>query len=204
MIYPKLKLIHIHIPKTAGRFLKAQFDPYKSYYPSKFYKLYSNKIQLLHFGKHLTLAEYQELLGDSKFNQYNTIATIRNPIELEISLYKHFARNEYSEDNELSLIKNFNFSNYLNWRIENNYYIFRDQTHYLLDKDNKLKIDNLISFGNLNMDLKNFFEMNNLQFNYNLEPVGKGNKKDIILSKSDEKLLRDMYKRDIENFKFNI
>jgi len=137
MIFDNLKTIFIHIPKTAGTSIQFALSDVKI-------KGWKHKIN------HDNSATY--LKNDTKkFWRYHKFAVVRNPIEREISLYRHFISKRQKNQitfseylNQISKDKQF----YLSKRWKRFPNLFEDQVSFITIDDNFF-IDQIIRYEDL-------------------------------------------------------
>lgn len=112
------KFIFIHIYKTAGTSVSYNLMPYariwekiSGYWPSKKAVAFVNKIcKLSNEGnkwingvhKHATAQQIKNFLGADLFNQYFKFTFVRNPYDLQVSLYHYIRASRRHRYNEVA------------------------------------------------------------------------------------------------------
>lgn len=193
IISHKYKIIFIHIPKNAGTFIT-----------NILYNL-DEELDTSHLG-HIKSKD-AIILIESIWDKYTKFCVIRNSWDFSVSLFSYIKQHHLHES-----IKNMSYSDYISFININNFGI--KQYDYVSDDNDKIIIDYLIDFNDLENNLIKFF---NTIIKIDLDTIMKAIPKSKI-NKSiretdynfyyDEKnieLVYDIYKKDIEkfNFKFN-
>lgn len=217
MIDHKNKLIFIHIPKCAGSTIERIFGTY----PFKWDEVDYDK--LVGWDKetniHLQHATCQEIVDNNYidkniWDEYTKFTVIRNPWSRVISDY-HFMKKQWMNDKER--INNAPLKDYLNndGRFKD---VLTDKTSLLyrgdhktslydyLHIDDKLVVDHIIRFENLQSDFIEFCKKFNININTKLKmtkPGHWGSNYKSFYDETNKNLVAEIYKKDIETFKYN-
>lgn len=187
--------IYIHVPKTAGSFIKSRIKE-----STKTSKILDPFVNNTHFSTPVKNAptisfvkKHIELANDAAIN---FIAIVRNPYDRIYSLWKwsriyglpgnlEFPEVEPVFDDFVSSLGEGNYDHY---------YFMQKQTFFLKDHDERLKI---IKFEDLNTDAKLFFEENGVTWSNTKVNATPG--KDYI-SVYNENLIEIVKERCLEEF----
>jgi hypothetical protein len=192
-----IPLIFVHIPKSAGGSVKDYFD-------------YSDKFKT----GHKTIGEIKELISDRvKFRNYFKFVIFRNPWDRMLSNFNYRLSNvDRSNDSYWKNIKKKNFS-FNDWvkkvtdevgikelKKHNSYFSY-------ININNKIVVDYIINFHNLNKDFKIIKKISKIRRNLestgiNSHKASHKNFKHYYNSKSID-LVEKIHKKDIELFKFS-
>lgn len=187
------KLIFIHIPKNAGTSI-------------------SKKLEMKDIGHHTW--NYYAHRYPQKWKTYKKIAIIRNPWERVVSCYEyskllnsywHSVNGKSKEGKHLDyeLLKNKTFEECLNILKDNPKQLkhqgWKDQHHYIFKGNNSI-IDKMIKIENLNKELSIIMETNISIPHINVSNTT--NYRDYYHNKEMIKIVGDIYKKDIEFFKY--
>jgi len=150
IISHKLKLIFIHIPKTAGTTIRTL--------------LLKNDPDVIS-DIHLPYIEIKEkYFKENNIDEYNIFSIVRNSYDIVVSLYCYTIKNKHYIIDEID--KNtITFSEFIK-----KYFI--NQLPYL-SMGNREYIKNILRYENLNLDFKHFLINNNIKLQYDdLDCVG--------------------------------
>ena len=121
IISHKKKFIFIHIYKTGGAFVTSLFAPYARFIEkiSTHYYLTKNIISVINklgrlqdegnnwingVHKHAKAVELQEYIGRDLYSEYFKFAFVRNPYDLQVSLYHYIKDNKGHRDHQIANI----------------------------------------------------------------------------------------------------
>lgn len=179
--------IFIHINKTAGTsIIKVIGKP---------------------FRKHLTAKEIIKTIGQKKWNNAYKFTVVRNPWDKVVSQYKH---NVKLNKNQMTK-KPISFKDWVSRTYGKNkdlkYYgrpqMYLPQVEWLKDFDEKINIEKIIRFENLNEGINDVFRT--LDINHELPHVNrthKSNYKDFYDNES-KKIISDWFHEDIAVFDYS-
>jgi hypothetical protein len=187
----KNKFIFFHLYKVAGTSVRGSLK---------------NHTDLSYHKPHIMPSEFintnfNGLNGKKMFNEYKTIAFVRNPWDWQVSLYHYMLRDKGHF--QYKIIKDMDFKQYLNWRVN------EDLQHQYrwLSEDFTLE-------GNINVDFIGRFEHLSNDFNFIMNEVGLDvslphlnktphkNYKDYY-DENTKNMIYEYFKQDIEYFGYN-
>ena len=234
-----LNAIYIHIPKTGGEYIANILNKYYGFetYNNIIFDYYGFVYEddLLHFphnnrGVTKYYMNSKHKMTKEIWNTYIKFAFVRNPYTKIISSYEyskylynehHYKNDEFIQFPSFStFIKNQKYGmeqslyeNSLNLYCYHYYQTFITQYEHLLDNDNKINIDYIGQFENLNEELidiltkigvKNPIKHLNELYNNNNNKPNKTNKDDISQYIDNELLtfINDYYDKDFELYKY--
>lgn len=203
-----MKYIHVHIPKTAGIFIKTllRINPTE---PNIIIPFENSNIFQSCCGKrkdidpftieHQSISFIKENLKNIDFSNYNFFSIIRNPYSRIHSMWK-FLKNKNGSIEQLPVVED-TFSEFL-FSLKDNKYsgiFFLSQCKYLnedLDKTIIFKLEEIEK-------IKKFLEENNIRWLDKKINESKG--PDYKSEYTDElkKIVEDIYEEDIETYKYN-
>lgn len=95
-VYPELKAIFIHIPKTAGTSIHHSLDEMAAerMVSSDFDKL-GKKLQHLDLSKHVKAADLMPVVGQARWDGCFSFTFVRNPWDLMVSSYEWWCQKAY-------------------------------------------------------------------------------------------------------------
>ena len=182
------KTIFTHIPKAAGISIADS--------------LYGQEVG------HIPLKNYKQILGETLFDEYFKFTFVRHPIKrfesayyfLKLgglnkydSFYSNKILNQYKDINDFII-------NYINEKTIYDYLHFIPQ-FYFLEGQGKLLCDYIGKVENIDQDKKYIEEAVGMHLNINKQNITK--KKDqTILTEKSVKILRRVYNKDFEYFKY--
>lgn len=142
-------LCFIHIPKTAGSSIRECLEKKKD-------NTYASK-QL--YDRHPAWKDILNVVGEKKYNELYKFCVIRNPIDLFTSWYNYVQRFDMPKDNLRPIIKQQSKSieYVIDWIIDNNYQLGIFPQHKWIYYDNKLMINKIFRYENLD-EIKNFLK----------------------------------------------
>lgn len=100
--------------------------------------------------KHATAREIRDALGPRVYDETFSLAFVRNPFDLEVSLYKYLLRWKKGA-NYLKVNRMNGFSEFVQWRFDNG---IRSQRSFLQDADGRVIVKFVGRFENLACDFK--------------------------------------------------
>ena len=148
MLIEKEKILFIHVARTAGTSIERYFSPDL---PEDQNPLISGKNNTDFQDKHKTARRYKASLGERTFNQMFKFCFIRNPWDLEVSLWKWLSI-------AVPIYKNLTFKNHLIRRIGSGKMSFSFYT----DVEGENKMDFIGKFEDLQSDFNILCEKLNL------------------------------------------
>jgi hypothetical protein len=190
------KVIFIHIPKCAGQSIEETFlndlnlswDDHRHLFgcfkkPSSWNKNIPDRLA------HLTAKEILEFnfLPEEIFNSFYKFTIVRDPVDRLVSSWNYLNPEADFNDWVSSTVL-------LGHKEEN--YFFKSQSDYLFDENNKLMVDDIIPFRTLELPSHNFY--NYLVNISSLSHRNASNKRDIDISESTNRLIKDLYQKDYE------
>ena len=155
LISRKKKFIFIHIYKNAGTSITNALIPIAA---SKLQLKLMRLIKFLNlrcydlqpYSGHIKASELVKLMGKENFKSYFSFAIVRNPFDLQVSLYLYILMmtNHYQHE----IIKNLgSFDAYIKWRCDENNELQRD---FVYSEDGELLVDFIGKYEDLENDFK--------------------------------------------------
>ena len=216
LISHKKEFIFVHIYKTAGTSVSNAFLPHSRLIDRLVFefwfsrKLISQFIKLMgwqHHGqrefcgveKHATAHEIREFIGPKKYRTYFSFVFVRNPFDLEVSLYHYIRQAKIHKDHKI--VSNMSFEEFVSWHL--------DQTpptllEFISDPVSKeIIVDYVGYFENLNEDVGRIQEHLKIAKPHSVTHRNvsfKRKKKNYREYYTDEsqKRVEEYYKRDLE------
>lgn len=209
----KHKAIFVHIPKTGGVSLGKYLDirrlTQNLYRHSKYSKFqyYGMWYPLQHLP-----ADIIKKIHPDKFKKYYKFSFVRNPYNRILSLYLFTnkkkwekMKNEGIEINDTTLANiSKNFEKWLDKLIKTNDYRKLTQTRFLFEK-NKLIVDEVFRFEDMESELKKLEQKFKLKFDYDNihnSSTTMFDRKKLLTPKIKEKIY-NFYKEDFDNFGYD-
>lgn len=210
------KFIFIHNPKAAGTSVKKVLVRYQpmlrnlltlryqlhndyiikvvEHIPEKFKNDYIKSLGIL---THASALKIKNLLSEDLFTKFFKFGFVRNPWDLEVSLYFYICSNKnHKEHNIVKKLKN--FDEYLEWRC---FQYMSQQKEVFYDENGNKLVDFIGKFENLNEDFQYITEQIGIKF-VKLPHKNKSNHKNYRTYYNDHtcKLMQEYFKNDIELF----
>lgn len=211
MISTKKQFIFVHIPKTAGSSvawaLRKHFDK-----PSPAQRMIMSISKRLSgrspytqsdfqpLDVHANAARYLQLLGD-KFWEMRSIAFVRNPFDLQVSLYHYIIQTPAHPAHER--IKRLSFGEFLH-RTCSNKRKTASQTSYLVDENGKNLVSHIGRFETLADDFYRF--CNHLGVYAKLDHINSSTRKKSFVTLYSPELVEmvvDKFRCDFDNFGYS-
>lgn len=212
MVSHKYKCIFIHIPKTGGETVASLFDNEDSNIP-----------------KHANARQIKSFLGEKVWAKYFKFTVVRNPYDMAVSMYSHLRKPLYQQEvikkkygkKVLNPVKacatacNNSFKNYCvevfkekqvqdeelrqSWPVS----YFQNQTDWITVDQDKIKLDFVIRYENLNKDLS--YVLDNLNITYTEIPnknISKHNHYSKYYTKQTKNIVAQHYQKDLEYLEY--
>ena len=224
----KKKIIFIHIPKCAGTSILINFLN-KSAFKNHIYGTTSNFIKLLYFKYNLTnyilhklsflennnlidnkylithlpfkLYKKMGIVNKKQINEYFSFSVVRNPYNRFFSMFKFLNDSlNFTPMQFISYVEDI----FKNKSSDNRYQFFQPQYKFIYSKKNKLLVNELLRFENLEEEYKEMLKKNKLK----LTPLKHLNKsKEMNLNilyktKGIKKRIYNLYKKDFLLFDY--
>ena len=225
MISRPLKLIYVHIPKTAGTSITSSIEDFEnSNFPLNSYKTFllekvSNFWHNYFYSKsealfcHSTALEIKNSIGEKNWNTFSKFAFVRNPWDRLVSVY-HYYRQGGNKDNIDLAISSKIPSNFTTF-VEKMYEIsglfpedristhLKSQKSFIFDKDDKLMVDKVFRFENLYEDFQRMCDIFNLNISLPHQRKSSHNNYETYYNKILKNKVEELYSEDIEIFGYN-
>jgi hypothetical protein len=207
--------IFFHVAKVAGISIREALAPYTREpdhfrmrrppkeidgQPNKLYQVWDSALT------HATVRQTARALPE-EFNQFYKFAFVRNPWDWQVSMY-HFLLKE-TENPRYETIKQLgSFRNYLEWLVllqEKRPFpkgATRLQKDMLVDKDNKLAVDDLGRFENLNADFQRIIKGLGITASLAKRNYSHHNHYQDYYDAQTRKLVATHFEEDIDLFKY--
>lgn len=201
------RFIFIHVFKTAGVSIKNVLNPYALYIPRPiiFRALKTIGITMPFdykyktFSPHVDALELRRELPERIFNSFYKFAFVRNPWDLQVSLY--FFMKQDTDHYQHELINSMkNFDEYIEWRVSNTNKL---QKNFITDTEGNLLIDFVGRFENLQEDFNKV--CNRLKIDAQLPHENKSKHKDYRTHYNDKtrEMISNAFNEDIELFGYS-
>jgi hypothetical protein len=218
-VYHKHKLIHIHIPKTAGTAIETYFNEIGDMkWSPESWVGQANKHGRWYEFQHLSLQELRILANDA-FDGYMSFAVVRNPYTRMISdyLWRRWIQHQYpnsatrffdSFETFLNAIpKNINtnlWSHVLGAdKKKANFVIhIRPQYQYVSDSDGNCLVDEILKFERLHLDMAQLLKRYGLSTNRIKSPQIKDLKEYYNRARLD--LVNEIYAKDFAYYSYEM
>jgi len=203
------KNLFIHIDKTGGTSIVNSLKLSKL----TLCKNGNNHDNYDYKNKHFSYKQYCDYLNLKNLNDYFVFTVIRNPFTWVISRYNFLKRQNYDENfwknhphNSVKFAYLYNDINtYISELDKHNSLPFpKSQTEYLINRDNKVNIDFILKFENLEQDWNILLKKLNKE-EVPLSKLNTYNNNNLkILTQESKNIIYEWYKKDFENFNFSI
>jgi hypothetical protein len=204
MIVKDQKLIFIHIPKTGGTSIESVFS-----FPESF------------DGKHRTAVDYISRIGRLNYHRYTKFTVVRNPWDRIVSLFefkttcmKDGRLKKYVNDKERKCFLDRDFKKWFFDVVsasasDSKRFLAKfgpnNQTYMLKNKREKISVENICRFENLDRDFRKFAK-DKLNKDIGTLPHILKTKRSPYQEYYDDELrhaVEDFYSEDIENFGYS-
>jgi hypothetical protein len=185
------KIFFIHIPRTAGRYVKTLFKNNSDI--CEFY-LFDELFKGVVIG-HLHYPYYEQLFN---FKNVIKLTVVREPVDRFISILSTIADQEWFLKNKIFKNQN-SFNEFVNEKVinsDNNW--FRPQVNFIDNETKIWKYENGFgnSFVNWIKEISNFEIKNKVNLKHIFKTMDYDNKKKIILSEKEKNLIKNYYYQD--------
>ncbi|MDA8429802.1 MAG: sulfotransferase family 2 domain-containing protein [Geobacteraceae bacterium] len=203
LISDKSRFIFIHVPKTAGTSVLTALTPFTSSKWSLFVERLFRKagIQTLNvksYHTHIRAKELLEKIGAENFKSYFSFAFIRNPWDMQASLYAYIIKSPVHRLHEF--VKGLgSFDSYLEWRCSDGLYLQKD---FVYSDNGELLINFLGRYENLDADFKLICDQIGITAELPVLNVSKSKPYQEYYTKESIELVRRAFFQDIELFKY--
>lgn len=159
LLSAKHQFLFIHIQRTGGTSVEEALRPFCSTPPLPFWIKLLRNLRLappvltqpdFYYPTHSTALELRQTLGKRTFGSLYKFAFVRNPWDLEVSLYFDILQDPEHRQNGL-VKKMSGFEEYLEWRFFNGW---TPQKMFVADGSGKVIVDFVGRFENLEEDFK--------------------------------------------------
>ena len=155
IISDKYHIIFIHIPKNAG-----------TYITTLLFNLDPNIKRYTKNGNgHIKAKDCIEIIGLEKFNKYTKICVVRNIFDKIYSLY-NYTKND-KKCTAYEIVKNMPFIKFIEIYIHDENCL---NLPYIVDRNGKVLVDNIIKFENLDTELNRIFDFLNIDISGCIPP----------------------------------
>lgn len=159
IISHKKKFIFVHLFKTAGTSVTAELLPYArpieriaaNKYFSYCYQFSGDvgKAKINGVRKHASASEIRNFVGANVFKNYFVFAIVRNPFDLQLSLYKYIRKSKVHRHHKFA--NTMSFHDFCIWNMQNG---ARTQSSFIFEEGLCL-VDHIGRFESLNQDFPN-------------------------------------------------
>ena len=179
------RFIFIHVYKTAGKSIREALKKYAQKSPE--------------FGGHITANELSQELPSDVYDNFFKFAFVRNPWDLQVSLYSFMLQNKRHRQHEL--IKSMaNFDEYLDWRVTKDMNL---QSDFIVNSNGNVIVDFVGKFENLRSDFSHISET--IGIKAKLSHLNKSRHKDYrrYYTQRTIDLVNDKFLNDIDLFDYS-
>lgn len=198
------KFIFIHIWKSAGSSITIALDNYNDNGPRdlSMENNYNKPYQEKKFPFHVFARYVKDQLPEEVYNSYFKFTFVRNPWDLQVSMYHYFLSNPREGFHELAKSKT--FEEYLEWLSAGNP---SGQSAFIEDHDGSIIVDYIGKFENLSKDFS--FICSQIGVDATLDHLNKtihndyGKKYHCYYNNKTRKIVEKTFQKDIELFKYS-
>ena len=153
------KFIFIHNYKVAGTSINALLNDYQPWHMKnkllKHIKIKMHKYKILNkkIHAHATANEIKKLLPSNMFTNYYKFGFVRNPWDLQISLYHYMLQTKNHFQHNIAL-KFKTFDEYIEWRCFSDKHFQKD---FFIDNSNNIIVDYIGKIENIENDIEHIF-----------------------------------------------
>lgn len=204
MLYSKHKnFIFVHIFKTGGTSITESLLPHVS---NPILSLL-NRVQrkpsydrskVQPCFKHATAAQIRDAVGPEVYDKAFTFAFVRNPFDLEVSLYKYLLRWEKGP-NYLKINAMGGFSEFVKWHFGNG---IRSQRSFLQNADGRMIVKFVGRFENLACDFRHVAQTLGVRASLKHENASVRKAYQCYYTCETEALIKEAYAEDLEFFDY--
>jgi hypothetical protein len=154
--------------------------------------------------QHASLSEIisYRMLQKKDLDQCKILVVHRNPVDRLVSVYKYWGfdrKMSFDDFCQTIVLKPQNILEYFGILMH-----LKTQVSFIDNAGEYSEKVNWISFENLNIDLKNFFNLNNIEIQLDDAKTNKTIKKDIEVTPKALSIIKEVYKEDFVRFGYDI
>lgn len=192
------KFIFLHNPKVAGSSIRNVLSKYAEQPSQHLIDRLLIKLGLKErplYSHHLRARIVKERLPQHIYDEYFKFAFVRNPWDLQVSLYYYMLKSGLPEHQHVRQMKS--FEQYLEWRVQHR---LRLQKDFITDEDGKVIVDFIGKFENLEEDFN--FVCKTLDIDESLPHLNKSKHFSYQQHYNDytRQLVEEHFKQDIDFF----
>lgn len=219
LLSTKYKFLFVHVPKTAGAASQRMLTPYCDMPARTLWRSFKRRLPIRvspedsHFRIHETALKLRAQLGQELYSSLHSFAVCRNPYDHAVSHFEYMK--QYRSKRIATQFESVTFIDYLQMRArpkmpwERVFVNLPDQSHYVVDRNNKIIVDRMMSFETIHEDLRDL----QLHLGLKAEPLPKFN-----ITKARDKrtekladyygpqeidLVQKIYRRDFDVFGYS-
>ena len=157
-IYPDLKLIFVHVPKTAGGALRLRLEPYAANPPETLWNELLRHLPVhqrpdrVRLGLHEPASWIRRKIGNRLWEEWTSFAVIRNPFTRAISYYEYIRQTD--SHHRQAVVAKQDFEDFLARARDHH---FR-QVDKVADRNGRVLVDHLVKLENLRSGLQRVSE----------------------------------------------
>ncbi|OKY26881.1 hypothetical protein BI291_01660 [Thalassotalea sp. PP2-459] len=186
------KAIFVHIPKCAG--------------VSVCKKLFGNLA-----GGHTSINEYLVIFEPKNIKNYYKFTFVRNPWDRLVSAYFFLKKGGFGEkdkawfEKELSMFSSFEqfVTEWVNKENIQKWHHFRPQTHYIIDRHEKVSLDFIGFLENMDDDFQFISNKLNIDAEISIQNKSQHNNYMTYYTEKTKKIVEQVYEQDIKTLGYN-
>lgn len=157
------KFLFVHVPKTAGAATQRMLEPYCNMPERTLWRSFKRRLPIRvspedsHFRVHETAMKLRAQFGRELYDSVHSFAVCRNPYDHAVSHFEYMK--QYRSKRIATQFESVAFKDYLQMRArpklpwERVFVNLPDQSHYVVDRGNKIIVDRMMSFETIHKDL---------------------------------------------------
>jgi hypothetical protein len=199
----KYRFIFVHIYKTGGSSITSALMPFCTTLPKKVLNKILKPLGVMYFEprpypKHAFASDIISKMGQRRYKSYFSFAFVRNPWDLQVSLYKYVLRDPTNQHHEI--IKGFSdFSEYIEWRCNEEVQYQKD---FIYSQNGEKLVNYIGKFETLNRDFQYICERIGISANLPHLNVSQRKPYQEYYNVKTARLVQEVFKPDIEIFNY--
>lgn len=198
------KFIFIHVYKAAGTSIASALRSQTEFPQESLKTIILQKSGLVpkasQFNDHITARELREKIDPKIFDRYFKFAFVRNPWDLQVSLYEYILKNKkHALHSKVASMKD--FEEFIRWKTNQPEHKLRSfQKNFVTDESGKIIVDFIGRYENLKSDFDLVLQHLNLRAELPFLNKSKTKKYEDYYTSATADLIFNYYRQDIEAF----